>query len=83
MEDQGLISSDNKDSALEELTWTENHIEKKMDQKRQKQIAQLKQKMANRRRKVRSCHLSNKTSLSVLDFCFCCIFYDSLGKFSM
>lgn len=55
MEDQGLISSDNKDSALEELTWTENHIEKKMDQKRQKQIAQLKQKMANRRRKVKSC----------------------------
>lgn len=49
-----MISSDTKDSALEELAWKENNIQKKMDQKRQKQLAQVRQKMANRRRKVKS-----------------------------
>ena len=52
MEGQGLITPEAKADALETLNLTENDIQKALELKRQKQLAQLRNRLGKRRRKV-------------------------------
>lgn len=54
MGDQGLITPEMKDQALENVANDEESIDKKMEQKRQKQLTKLRNKMNDKRRKVLS-----------------------------